>query len=312
MRFAGTRDPRTDQISAPSKNTSHPPAAPSRKPQVRITASGHKFVTHPSVGSAAGALKPTASREKQRAAAAPAGRFPKHATTFPGAKRPPEPVLSPKSKQLPGTRLCRKCAQVHPLTDFFVDKRIEDGFMHYCAPCARKNGLSGRFATPAELAAGQPNTASVSTRTATVQCHPNIANERGVTRPTQPNGPSKAAAGFYAQGLSPYRPPWALPAMKAGERIPKRSRAPDLDWYEDDFVDNALQDQEEDWRKELKSVRFSCRGPSDLSRRLCKTPGFTDWHSFTNMAPIEIRTGIQLQAFQWCKAHQTHLLTLCV
>jgi hypothetical protein len=231
---------------------------------MRTTASGHKFVTHPAPERASGTLKPDKWKAGRRGRGLPAGRFPKHATLA-ASSQCAEPASSTGSRHQPGTKVCRKCAQALPLTDFFVDKRIEEGFMHYCAPCAHKNGLSGRLATAAELVAAQKAPALSKTTSA------------------QPKGTLKTAADFYSQGSSPRSRPAGLLAMKAGGRHAKRGRAQtDLDVYENDFVDDDTQEELEDWRKELQSVWSICmsatskhckRGSESLaSARTLNTP----------------------------------------
>ena len=219
----------------------------------------------------------------------PAGKFPKQSKR--GATEPyrPEQLAYEAASQqntsqtapaaVPGeSKQCRRCSEVHQLGRFFVDKRTEDGFMHYCAHCAHKKGLSGRPPTAAELAAARahaaklaarekqaanpsragqaatsPHKAALAERAAHVQGSPRRQVQRQAFYQQRSRAEAAHSPGQHAHGsVAP-----AVAAVRAGVPAKRKQEAQrDLeDDYDADFIDDG--DDDEDWRQELASVRTS-------------------------------------------------------
>jgi hypothetical protein len=205
----------------------------------------------------------------------PAGKFPKQrrertsGLARPASGKPHAPVsvaapvsleyhAAPKAAQRSATcvgaggKQCRRCGHARKLTEFFVDKRTEDGFMHYCVPCARHNGLSGRLATPDELAAR---------RTGAAAAVRHVPPAGGAAAPraafyAASNGGAGGRPGAARSGDRAVAP--AVASVRAGAPQKRRREHVDLDRYDDDFVeDDVGGGSEDDWRKELAEVRAS-------------------------------------------------------
>jgi hypothetical protein len=149
------------------------------------------------------------------------------------------------------SKQCRRCLATMPLTQFYVDRRIDGGFMHYCAACARHNGLSGVYATPEEVAS-LTGAACASGDSSKRPTHASLIQRKQLTG-TQPAGNS---SGFYSNRAGPARHGLAsaVIAVRAGAPAKRSRDRLDLDRYEDDFVDEE-EEEEPNWRQELAAVR---------------------------------------------------------
>ena len=226
------------------------PAAPRRPPpEVKVTATGQRITTHHA----------PAPAPRRGAAAASAGhRFPKGTTTA-RARAPAAAAAAaaPRDAAVPGvSQTCRRCGTTQPLSNFFVDRRLETGVTHLCATCAKHNGLSGRPPTAAELQAIRAAAAA---------------------RGAGPAARAPQRGSFFGGAAAPPAVAPAVAAVRSGAAGKRTRAAAALDRYEADFVDSE-DEGGDDWRAALHDVRSH----------------FCDWRAALHSVCSHCLTGVRL------------------